>query len=378
MARGFDASAHYGRRIADVHDGGITVNDSPGGAGRPLRPPKSPARSKLVERPDTLDLPVPVPVPVSGRAPALPAARGSISTLLFERLVHPPHRFGLLSLPLLSFPARFAGPVLADEDVQLALFVCYELHHRGFEGVDERWEWNPSLLEVREILEARFEEGLARAVPCPPTQRPEHMRQALTELVAAAVDGPDLPGFLQRQADLAQFREFVAHRSIRHLKEADPYTWAIPRLSGRPKAALVEIQAGEYGGGHAERMHSELFRTTMRRLGMDDSYGAHLDRVPAITLAVSNAMSLFGLHRRHLGALLGHLAASAMTSSVPNRRYSRGLRRLGETRRRAVSTTSTCGPTPYPSRSPRTTCAAGSRGSTPRGPVTSCTGRPAR
>lgn len=91
----------------------------------------------------------------------------------------------------------------------------------------------------------------------------------------------------------------------------------------------MEIQAGEYGGGHAERMHSELFRTTMRRLGMDDSYGAHLDRVPAITLAVSNAMSLFGLHRRHLGALLGHLAASAMTSSVPNRRYSRGLRRLG-------------------------------------------------
>ncbi|MEU0480751.1 iron-containing redox enzyme family protein [Streptosporangium sp. NPDC006013] len=388
MARGFDASAHYGRRIADVHDGGITVNDSPGGTCRPLtasgfpadpdlsaspepprspgpprlsdlpessalsrlpellgspgpgpsratkppgspkaprslKPAKSPERSKLAERPDPLDLPVP------GRAPALPAARGPISALLFERLVHPPHRFGLLSLPLLSFPARFAGPVLADEDVQLALFVCYELHHRGFEGVDERWEWNPSLLEVREILEARFEEGLARAVSCPPTQRAEQMSQALTDLVAAAVDGPDLPGFLQRQADLAQFREFVAHRSIHHLKGADQRTWAIPRLSGRPKAALVEIQAGQYGGGRVERMHSELFRTTMRRLGMDDSYGAYLDQVPAITLAVSNTMSLFGLHRRHLGALLGHLAAAEMTSSVPNRRYSESLRRLG-------------------------------------------------
>ncbi|MEV4747691.1 iron-containing redox enzyme family protein [Streptosporangium sp. NPDC049248] len=373
MARGFDASAHYGRRIADVHDGGITVNDSPGGACRPLtasgfpanpdlsaapktprspgqprlpellgspgsgpsraakppgpsgpqrsprslKPAKPPGRSKPAERTDPPD------------RPALPAARGPISALLFERLVHPPHRFGLLSLPLLSFPARFAGPVLADEDVQLALFVCYELHHRGFEGVDERWEWNPSLLEVREILEARFEEGLARAVSCPPAQRPEHLSQALTDLVAAAVDGPDLPGFLQRQADLAQFREFVAHRSIHHLKGADPHTWAIPRLSGRPKAALVEIQAGRYGGGHVERTHSELFRTTMRRLGMDDSYGAYLDQVPAITLAVSNAMSLFGLHRRHLGALLGHLAATEMTSSVPNRRYSRGLRRLG-------------------------------------------------
>jgi hypothetical protein len=40
-------------------------------------------------------------------------------------------------------------------------------------------------------------------------------------------------------------------------------------------------------------------------------------------------MSLFGLHRRHLGALLGHLAALEMTSSIPNSRYSRGLHRLG-------------------------------------------------
>lgn len=293
MAREFNASAHYGRRIADVHDG-ITAHDSPGGAGR-----------------------------------SLPAARGPISALLFERLVHPPHHFGLLSLPLLSLPARFAGPVLADEDVQLALFVCYELHHRGFDGVDDRWEWSPSLLEVREILEARFEEGLARAVSCPLAPRPEHLRSALAELVAAAVDGPDLPGFLQRQADLAQFREFVTHRSIHHQKETDRHTWAVPRLSGRPKAALVEIQAAGYGGGRAERMRSELFRTTMRALDLDDSYGAHLDRVPAITLAVANTMSLFGLHRRHLGALLGHLAASRTTSSVAGHRYSTGLRRLG-------------------------------------------------
>jgi hypothetical protein len=50
--------------------------------------------------------------------------------------------------------------------------------------------------------------------------------------------------------------------------------------------------------------------------------------VPAITLATNNLMSLFGLHRRHRGALLGHLAAFEMTSAVPNRRYGSGLRRL--------------------------------------------------
>jgi hypothetical protein len=40
-------------------------------------------------------------------------------------------------------------------------------------------------------------------------------------------------------------------------------------------------------------------------------------------------MSLLGLHRRLRGALVGHLALFEMTSSIPNRRYATGLRRLG-------------------------------------------------
>jgi hypothetical protein len=252
----------------------------------------------------------------------LPTPRGPITALLFKHLARTPHRVDLL------FPCS-AEPVLEDEDLQLALFACYELHYQGFDGVDDRWEWNPALLGAREALEGRFECGLAQAVPRPSFTPLAQMRQALAELVTAADDGPSLSTFLQKEADLDQFREFVMHRSIYHLKEADPHTWAIPRLRGRVKAALVEIQADEYGGGRVERMHSELFRATMRGLGLDDSYGAYLDRVPAITLAISNVMSLFGLHRRHRGALLGHLAALEMTSSLPNRRYGRGLRRLG-------------------------------------------------
>ena len=40
-------------------------------------------------------------------------------------------------------------------------------------------------------------------------------------------------------------------------------------------------------------------------------------------------MSMFGLHRRLRGAIVGHLALFEMTSSIPNRRYADGLRRLG-------------------------------------------------
>ena len=54
---------------------------------------------------------------------------------------------------------------------------------------------------------------------------------------------------MAKQGTLEQFREFVTLRSVYHLKEADPHTFAIPRLYGRTKAAMVEIQADEYGGG---------------------------------------------------------------------------------------------------------------------------------
>jgi hypothetical protein len=141
---------------------------------------------------------------------------------------------------------------------------------------------------------------------------------------------------MAKQGTLEQWREYLTLRSVYHLKEGDPHTFAIPRLSGRPKAAMVEIQADEYGGGSPGRMHSELFAGMMRDLGLDDTYGALWDDAPAAAFASVNTMSLFGLHRRWRGAALGHLAAVEMTSSEPSRRYSAGLRRLGFDERTTV------------------------------------------
>jgi hypothetical protein len=67
----------------------------------------------------------------------------------------------------------------------------------------------------------------------------------------------------------------------------------------------------------------------MGALGLDNAYGAYLEHLPAATLATVNLMSLCGLHRRLRGAIVGHLALFEMTSSIPNRRYATGLRRLG-------------------------------------------------
>ncbi|HEX3331193.1 MAG TPA: iron-containing redox enzyme family protein [Gaiellales bacterium] len=252
-------------------------------------------------------------------APRLPAARGPLSGAVLAALAGPP---GPLALPR----PDVADP-LADDDLQLALYVCYELHYRSFAGTDEGWEWDPRLLAVRADLEAVFEAALRRSVAVAAVV-PENVEAELRRMVADD-DGPPLSHTLERKASLEQFREFMIHRSAYQLKEADPHSWAVPRLAGRAKEALVEVQADEYGGGRPGRMHATLFAASMRAVGLDDAYGAYLDAIPGTTLATVNLMSLLGLHRRLRGGIVGHLAVFEITSPEPNRRYATGLRRLG-------------------------------------------------
>jgi hypothetical protein len=248
----------------------------------------------------------------------LPRPRGPVSARLLDVLTGAP-----LSLDV---PVGTAD-VLRDDDLLLALHCCYELHYRGLAGVGDGWEWDPGLLTFRARLEALLEPAV-RALAAVPEVAPADVPRALMQL-AAATDTPSLAAYVQRRADAGQVRELLVHRSVYQLKEADPHTWAIPRLAGRAKAALVEIQADEYGGGRPDRMHSVLFADSMRALDLSDEYGAYVDLVPAVTLASSVVASWFGLHRRWRGAIAGHLAALEMTSSIPMRRYGGGLRRLG-------------------------------------------------
>jgi hypothetical protein len=264
--------------------------------------------------------------------PAVPTPRGPLSATILEALAQAPG-----ALPP---DVRVHHPIdpLADDDLHLALYCCYELHYRGLDGVDERWEWDPPLLGLRARMEAVFEDGLAAALTgwTPPPADAATMDMAL-RTIADADDSPSPARHLERHGTLPQFREFVVHRSAYQLKEADPHSWAIPRLWGPPKAALVEVQADEYGGGDPRRVHAELFADTMDELGLDAGYGAYVDALPGVTLATVNLMSLFGLHRRHRGRIVGHLALFEMTSSIPNRRYATALRRLGVRSRRATA-----------------------------------------
>jgi pyrroloquinoline quinone (PQQ) biosynthesis protein C len=220
--------------------------------------------------------------------------------------------------------------VLGDEDLQLALWMLYELHYRGFDGVPDH-EWDPHLIGMRTMLEQRFEaelrQGTVGYVEAALHGTDDLFDQVMS--VVDAVDGPNLPRYLQREATREEMLEFLTQRSLYHLKESDPHAFVVPRIDGRAKVALAELQYDEYGAGRPAHLHAQLFADAMEACGLDSAYGAYVDLVPGHTLAVNNVMSLFGLSRRLRGAALGHLAAFETTSSVPCRRIAGGIERLG-------------------------------------------------
>jgi hypothetical protein len=249
---------------------------------------------------------------------APPAPRGPLSNWVLGHAVGKPPTPKQVSAEL----ARADG---FGDDLQLALYLCYEPHYSDVPGVPLE-EWDPAVIELRNALEVRFLDALTQRIGRP---GPADPRQAIPTLLAAD-DSPSVSSYMRDHGTLAEMCDYVVHRSAYQLKEADPHTFAMPRLDGRAKQLLAEIQAGEYGADAADReMHSTLFAQTMRTLGLDDRRHAYLDRLPASALMISNLISMFGLNRRWRGALVGHLAVFEMTSVEPMGRYGAALERLG-------------------------------------------------
>ncbi|GGK32713.1 iron-containing redox enzyme family protein [Nocardia camponoti] len=235
---------------------------------------------------------------------ALPRPRGELSRALIESL----------SGPLGSaLPTLTPGDPHGD-DHALALHTCYELHYQGFAGVDPEWEWDPGLLTLRRDLENELLTALSDEVAGGVDVDAE-----LDPLLEPADYTDGIIGFLSDEGTAQHLREYFVHRSIYHHIEADPYAWVIPRLRGQPKAALVAVEFDEFGGGRGERVHAQLFADLLAGADLDPGYLSYLDRVPAPMLTVVNMISLFGLHRRLRGALVGHFAANEITSSPASR-----------------------------------------------------------
>ena len=245
----------------------------------------------------------------------LPTPRGDLGTALDAVLRGSPDPHG---------PPIDVKPS-SPEDAALSLWILHELSYGGFDEVDDDHERNARLLALRAELEDDLEERLRMLWPGAPDA------DFVTGFAPWLEDweGPSLARFIQTSADRRQTDQLLKLRTVYHLKEADPSTWAIPRLPVVAKAALAELQYDEYGTGDPVRLHSHLFALGLEASGLDPTYGAYLDEVPLEVLEQNNAVSMFGLQRRLRGAAVGHLAAFESTSSMPSRRLAQGLERLG-------------------------------------------------
>ena len=83
--------------------------------------------------------------------PRLPDPRGPLSLAVTELLAE---RAPVNTLVQIEASIGDSDPF--GLDLQLALYICYELHYRGFEHVDPAWEWNAGLLHLRGRLENTF------------------------------------------------------------------------------------------------------------------------------------------------------------------------------------------------------------------------------
>ncbi|WP_132994261.1 iron-containing redox enzyme family protein [Gordonia zhaorongruii] len=255
----------------------------------------------------------------------MPTPRGPVSGCLIAALEDPLRSRDDLHLAV-DDAVTATVDILADDDLQLALTLLYELHLRGIEGIDDAAEWDVDLLAVRAQIEQHVGAALDDLVGS--VDDPGDVTQALFR-TGESSDGPPLAKYMARSATIEQFREVVIHRSLNQLREADVHTFAIPRLHGRAKAGLIEVQMDEYGGGRLDYMHATLYAALMRGLGLNSEYAHYLNAIPVRTLTAVNVLSYFGLHRSRIHELIGHLCVVEMTSAIPSREYSRGLRRLG-------------------------------------------------
>lgn len=252
--------------------------------------------------------------------PVLPTAVGPVSGAVIDHLACRASRRYYVPV---EAPVGDSHPL--GLDVQLALYVCYELHYRGFAGVDARWEWDPGVLQFRGRLEQVFLDAVRGDLG---DLTGVTAADELARLTVEPADGAGPSYYLRDVGEWEQMREYFVHRSVYHLKEGDPHAWAIPRLTGTAKAAFVAVEFDEFGGGRGDHVHQQLFADLLEAADLDATYLRYLDDVTAESLAAVNLMSLFGLHRDLRGAAVGHFAATEITSSPGSRRLVEALTRL--------------------------------------------------
>jgi hypothetical protein len=196
-----------------------------------------------------------------------------------------------------SLPVADDG-VLDGEDLPLAVYVLHELHHRGFEGVDDGWEWEPSLLGARRFLERELMGRLVAEVGRPTAS--DDLAWTLDE-VGGSTRSSVLWAWLAERASVPQLCEL----------------WAV-HAPARRRAGTSMLGHGDTPSSPSDPLGS-----------LDDSCTFDLDRVPGWALTRANVFACLRLQRRWRAALAGWFAAEEQLAAVAAPAAAATLERLG-------------------------------------------------
>lgn len=232
--------------------------------------------------------------------PLIPWSRGPLSAAVIDALQRAPGSF------------RMSGRVevhdaLRDDDFQLALYLSYEVRYRDFLGAD--WEWDADLLAFRSQLEqvfvARLREEVTRRYP---RQTPQ-VDDAIDHLIFTSTARSLLQHFVVA-GDVDQLRELFVHRSASYSHDG----------------TSEHDDRRSRGGANAR---PDSFAATLISLGLDPSLGSYVEMLPGVTLAMANLHSMFEVHHRWRGALVGQLAVQEMTAGGRAEKWGDALDRFG-------------------------------------------------
>ncbi len=241
------------------------------------------------------EVPSPLAPPAAPSLPVLPPARGPLSESVVDFVTGGGGE-------LVDASSGVAGQP-HDDDFHAALWMLNVLQVADFVGVEPDRVASLRMRTLHWYLEQTFESQLRRLV----AERPvPDLLAHLQELIAR-------PGSTRGSSPQAVRRRFLAKAPYGGW-EADPHTLALARIEDPIKPALVDIQAGEYGMGHAST-HAEIYRGCLEVMGTDITEA--VAAAPACSLAFANSTWLFGRDRRMRGAAVGQLCLLELDSVGP-------------------------------------------------------------
>lgn len=243
----------------------------------------------------------------------LPAPIGPVSATAVELLSTTSHRASS------KLPTLGSDPF--DADAQLAWYLLEAAGYGIWAEVPLDRGDGPAVAEAAEQLANWFHHLVDELAP----ELPGPASSAVATVLGRP--GESISGWLAERGTLEQLQDAMLLRLPYQILEADPHTHALPRVRGRAKKALAEIQSGEYGVGH-DRTHADLFVDAYEALGLPSVSDA-LSMLPGHAFATFNVLAAAARHRAKTGQLMGQLALFEMDSVEPNARMVVACERLG-------------------------------------------------